>query len=156
VEAAIAAVLSDMAAEPDCTYQPAAVLFQDFSVRCRMHRIARPGVDLAAFRRRFAIAVAGPMNDDDPQWREALRLSQRVPDDLIACFLLLARKAISGEICPDDAELARAYGTRSVGRIRRLLDYLEKTGLIVVRTDFGGRRSVGIPELGVSTAPSEA
>ncbi|MET0137784.1 MAG: ATP-binding protein [Sphingobium sp.] len=156
VEAAIAIVLADMAAEEDCTYQPAAVLFQDFSVRCRMHRIARPGIDLAAFRRRFAIAVAGPMDGDDPQWREALRLSTRVPDDLISCFLLLARAAISGEVCPDDTALARAYGTRSVGRIRRLLEYLEKTGLIVVRTDFGGRRSVGIPDLGVSTVPAEA
>ena len=29
------------------------------------------------------------------------------------------------------------------GRIRRLIEHLEKSGLIVVRTDFGGRRSVG-------------
>jgi hypothetical protein len=37
-----------------------------------------------------------------------------------------------------------------------LIEHLEKTGLIVVRTDFGGRRSIGIPELGVATAPMEA
>ncbi|CAN5216415.1 ATP-binding protein [soil metagenome] len=155
VEPAIRAILADMAAEADCTYQPTATLFQDFSVRCRMARIARPGIDLPAFRRRFAIAVAGPLEDDDAQWQEALRLAARAPDDLIAPFLLLARTAIRGETCPDDDALARAYGTRSVGRIRRLLDYLEKTGLIVVRTDFGGRRSVGIPDLGVTTGTSD-
>ncbi|HEX7857221.1 MAG TPA: ATP-binding protein [Sphingobium sp.] len=156
VEEAVSAILLDMAAEPDCTYQQAAVLFQDFSVRCRMNRIAKPGLDLPGFRRRFAIAVAGPMEDDNVQWQQALRLSTRVPDDLLAPFLLLARHAIMGEVCPDDDAMARAYGTRSVGRIRRLLEYLEKQGLIVVRTDFGGRRSVGIPELGVTTAPAEA
>ena len=36
-------------------------LFQDFSVRCRMQRLLRPGIDLPAFRRRFAVAVAGPL-----------------------------------------------------------------------------------------------
>jgi hypothetical protein len=28
---------------------------------------------------------------------------------------------------------------------------MEKQGVIVVRADFGGRRSIGIPELGLST-----
>ncbi|MET0364915.1 MAG: ATP-binding protein [Sphingobium sp.] len=156
VEESVRGILADMAAEPDCTYQQATVLFQDFSVRCRMQRIAKPGLDLAAFRRRFAIAVAGPLEDDNAQWQQALSLAERVPDDLLAPFLLLARSAILGEVCPDDPQMARAYGTRSEGRIRRLLEYLEKQGLIVVRTDFGGRRSVGIPELGVTTAASEA
>ena len=42
------------------------------------------------------------------------------------------------------------------GRIRRLLDHYEKIGLIVVRTDFSGRRSVSIPELGLTTEPLDA
>jgi hypothetical protein len=54
--------------------------------------------------------------------------------------------------CPDDETLARAYGTSSPGRIRRLLEHLEKSNLIVVKTDYSGRRSIGIPDLGVSTA----
>jgi hypothetical protein len=33
--------------------------------------------------------------------------------------------------------------------VRRLIDYMEKQGVIVVRTDFGGRRSVVVPDLGV-------
>jgi hypothetical protein len=156
LDLAIRGILLDMAAEEGCTYRATPVLFQDFSVRCRMQRISKPGLDLFAFRRRFAIAVAGGEEDDDPKWQAAIALADRVPDDLLAPFLLIARAAIAGAPCPVDDALARAYGTSSAGRIRRLLDYLEKTELIVVRTDFGGRRSVGIPELGISTAPAEA
>ncbi|MBU0555929.1 MAG: ATP-binding protein [Alphaproteobacteria bacterium] len=155
-EAVIRAVLADMAAEEGCTYRATAALFQDFSVRCRMQRIGDPGIDLLSFRRRFAVAVAGGEDDEDPRWQAALGLASQVQDDVLAPFLLIARAAIKGQPCPDDEVLARAYGTRSVGRIRRLLDYLEKGDLIVVRTDFGGRRSVGIPELGLTTAPAEA
>jgi len=154
-ETIIRAVLRDMAAEEDCTYRPIPALYQDFCVRCRMQRLPDAGLDMLAFRRRFAVAVAGGDGLDDPQWPAVLRLAEGVPDDLLAPFLLLARTAIAGEPCPDDAALARIYGTRSAGRIRRLLDYLEKSGLIVVRTDFGGRRSVAIPELGLTTAPAE-
>jgi hypothetical protein len=155
-QAAIRAILADMAAEEDCTYRATPVLFQDFAVRCRMQRIADPGLDLAGFRRRFAVALAGGEDAGDAMWQAVLGLAARVPDDLLAPFLLIARAAVDGRPCPDDGALARAYGTRSAGRIRRLLDYLEKHGLIVVRTDFGGRRSVGLPELGVVTAPAEA
>ena len=151
----IRSVLADMAAEEDCTYRSTAVLFQDFGVRCRMQRIGDPGVDMLSFRRRFAVAIAGGEEHEDPRWQAALKLGERVQDDVLAPFLLIARAAIEGHPCPDDDALARAYGTRSVGRIRRLLEYLEKNDLIVVRTDFGGRRSVGIPELGLTTAPAE-
>ncbi|MBT2186170.1 helicase HerA domain-containing protein [Sphingobium nicotianae] len=155
-DAVIGAVLADMLAEPDCTYRPIPVLFQDFGVRCRMQRVLLHGLDMAGFRRRFALAVAGDGDSGDPQWRAALRLAERVPDDLLAPFLLIARSALAGLPCPGDEELARAYGTRSPGRIRRLLEYLEKNGLIVVHTSFGGQRSVALPELGVSTAPAAA
>jgi hypothetical protein len=156
--AIIREVIFDMAAEEDCTYRPTPALFQDFCVRCRMQRLPDPGLDMLAFRRRFsvAIAVVGSEVESDPQWPPVLHLAARVPDDLLAPFLLLARTAIAGEPCPEDAALARIYGTSSPGRIRRLLDYLEKMNLIVVRTDFGGRRSVTIPELGLTTAPAEA
>ncbi len=154
-EAIISEVLADMTGEEDCTYRPMPTLFQDFGVRCRMKRLAQPGMDMNAFRRRFAIALATGPGVEDVQWPTALRLAERLPDDLLAPFLLIARSALAGLPCPGDEELARVYGTRSPGRIRRLLDYLEKTGLIVVRTDFGGRRSVGLPDLGVATAPAE-
>ena len=53
------------------------------------------------------------------------------------------------------AALARAYGTSSPGRVRRLIDYMEKLGVIVARTDFSGKRSIGVPGLGLSTAAAE-
>jgi hypothetical protein len=62
---------------------------------------------------------------------------------------------MEGEPCPEDTVLARAYGTSSPGRVRRLIEYMEKLGVIVARTDFGGRRSIGIPALGLSTAAAE-
>jgi len=156
IEETLNEILSDMASEDGSTFHPAAALYQDFSVRCRMRRIAATHLELNAFRRRFAMAVAGITAPSDERWAGILRLARSVPDDLLAPFLLLAKAAQEGEPCPNDEMLARAYGTSSSGRIRRLIEHLEKSGLIVLRTDFGGRRSIGIPELGLSTAPMEA
>ncbi|MCB2078100.1 MAG: ATP-binding protein, partial [Novosphingobium sp.] len=151
-------ILFEIAGEDGATFQPASALYQDFTVRCRMRRVPPGLVDLAAFRRRFAMALAGmsEVQSDGGTHDEVLGLARKVPDDLLAPFLVIARAAIDEAPCPDDDELARVYGTSSPGRIRRLLDHLEKSGLIVLRTDFGGRRSVGIPGLGLSTAPLEA
>ncbi|HZU64336.1 MAG TPA: ATP-binding protein [Novosphingobium sp.] len=152
VQAILAEIMADIATEPDCTFQPAASLFQDFSVRCRMRRIGNHVGDAAQFRRRFALAVAGIYAPQEERWAALLGLAGGVPEDLLAPFLVIARAAMEEAPCPDDEALARAYGTRSPGRIRRLLEHLEKSGLIVVKTDYGGRRAIGIPELGVSTA----
>lgn len=151
--ATIAAILEEMAQEPDCTFQAPAQLYQDFSVRCRMARIAPGTIDLPAFRRRFAMAIAGIPDDTAPQWCAVVALGRDVPDDVLAPLMVLAVAASEGAPCPDDDRLATVYGTRSSGRIRRLLDHLERQGLIVVRTDYGGRRSVGIPALGLLTQP---
>jgi len=129
------------------------VLYQDYTVRCRMARLAGQPLDLPAFRRRFAMAKAGMADDSDPRWVDALRIGARVPEEILAPFLLLAHAALTGAPCPGDDDLARAYGTRSPGRVRRLIEHMEKLGLVVIRTDFSGRRSIGIPDLGLSTAP---
>ena len=151
----IAAILAEMAAEPDCTFHPPASLFQDFSVRCRMRRVKLDGYDVTRFRRAFAVAVAG-IDPADERWAALLGMARDLSEDVLAPFLLLARAAQEGAPCPDDEELARAYGTTSMGRIRRLIDHFEKSGLIVIRTDYGGRRSIGIPLLGASTEPVAA
>lgn len=151
VEAHLAEILREICAEEGCTFQPAASLYQDFTVRCRMRGIRRPGLDAAQFRRRFAAALAG-LEPADEQAAAVLQAGQALPEDLLAPFLFIASAAMAGQPCPEDEELARIYGTSSLGRVRRLLDYLEKTGLIVVRTDFGGRRSIAIPQLGLATA----
>ena len=145
-------IFADMALEDDATFQPLAALYQDFTIRCRMRRVGAHTGDIAKFGRRFAMAIAGIADPDEPQWASLLAVAQNVPDDVLAPFLIIARAAMAGAPCPDDEVLARAYGTRSPGRIRRLLDHLERSGLIVVRTDFQGRRSIGIPDLALSTA----
>ncbi|WP_374529938.1 helicase HerA domain-containing protein [Novosphingobium sp.] len=152
VRRVLSEIMLDMAGEEGATFQGAASLFQDFSVRCRMQRIGAHVGDVTRFRRRFAYAVAGIGDPDAPEWSALAALAARVEDDVLAPFLLIARAALEGTPCPDDEDLARAYGTSSSGRIRRLIEHLEKSGLIVVRTDFQGRRSIGIPELGMSTA----
>ncbi|WDF70998.1 ATP-binding protein [Novosphingobium sp. KACC 22771] len=152
VQAIMAAIMEDITAERDCTYQPISSLFQDFTTRCRMKKIGQHIGDATQFRRRFALAVAGIYRPADEEWAPLLQLSRTVPDDLLTPFLVIARAAMDEAPCPDDEALARAYGTSSPGRIRRLLEHLEKSGLIVVKTDYSGRRSIGIPDLGVSTA----
>jgi hypothetical protein len=151
-QAAIADILAEMAREDGCTFQPTAILFQDFTLRCRMRGLSTRTFDAVLFRRGFAMAVAGIADPSDERWAGLLELAAGVPDDLLAPFLLLGRAAAQGQPCPDDAELAQVYGTSSPRRIQRLLDYLEKDGLIVVRTDFSGKRSVGLPHLGLATA----
>ena len=155
-DAEVAVILGEMAQEPGCTFVPPAELFQDFTVRCRMRRVRASGLDVTAFRRRFAMALAGMADPADPRWTEVLALARGVPEDLLAPFLVLARAAIDGMACPDDEQLAQVYGTHSEGRIRRLLDNFERQGLIVMRTDFGGRRSVTLPHLGLTSAAVEA
>ncbi|KGF69608.1 ATP-binding protein, partial [Hoeflea sp. BAL378] len=89
-------------------------------------------------------------------WATALALSATVTDDLQGVFLMLAHAAIKGEPCPSDARIARAYGTHSARRARRLLGYFEEQGLIIVHADHSGKRIVGIPELQAETAPGAA
>ncbi|GAA0466507.1 ATP-binding protein [Parasphingorhabdus litoris] len=151
VEAIIADVLQEMLADTNSAYQPDALLYQDFSVRCRMQQLAKVPLELAEFRRRFALAKGGIVDPTEPRWAEILKAAEHLPEDMAAPFLQIARAAMEGSPCPDDEALGRAYGTRSPGRVRRLIEYMEKQGAVVVRADFGGRRSIGIPQLGLST-----
>jgi len=154
--AAMLEIMNAMAAEEDCTFQSATTLFQDFTIRCRMKGVPVRGLDATMFRRGFAAAIAGIEDPDAERWEDLRNLAKHVPDDALAPFYVIARAAIDGHPCPDDTDLARVYGTSSPRRVQRLLDYLEKDGLIVVRTDFSGKRSVALPDLGVTTAPVEA
>jgi hypothetical protein len=154
-EPVVIAVLEEIVADLGDTAPSVSTLYQDFGVRCRMKGLKTPPLDLPAFRRRFAMAQAGMADADDPRWQDAMKASGPVPEDMLAPFLLIARAALDGRPCPDDAALARAYGTSSPGRVRRLIDYMEKLGVIVARTDFSGKRSIGVPGLGLSTAAAE-
>ncbi|MET0269384.1 MAG: ATP-binding protein [Sphingomonas sp.] len=156
-ESKTVAVLRDIVADADAAYRAPAVLYQDFGVRCRMRGLHEPPLDLAAFKRRLSMARAGVFEErsDDAGWAAALAMADVVPVDLLGVFLLIARAARDGAPCPSDEAVARVYGTHSTGRTRRLLGYIEARGLIVPRTDLRGRRAVGIPRLGWTTAVEE-
>ncbi|OCC22971.1 ATP-binding protein [Croceicoccus estronivorus] len=144
-DSSIDAILRELADEPDCTFQPASSLYQMFLSRCRARRISSRGLDMTGFRRSFAVAVARLDSLDPDSRAHILQLGTTVDDDLLAPFLTIAKAAAEGFSSPDEDELARVYGTNSPGRIRRLLDHLEKKGLITVRDDFGGGRTIAVP-----------
>lgn len=153
-DAGIEKVLREILDDPDAGFRSDAVLYQDFLVRSRIRRVPGEPLTLAAFRRRLAVARAGVDEEAGGEaWSTALSLSEALPDDLQGVFLMVARAATNNDPCPSDATLARAYGSHSPRRARRLLAYFEELGLLVVRTDFHGRRVLAFPDLGCETAP---
>ena len=152
-ERIVGEALTGIVAETGSSTQPVPVLFQDFQTRCRMLGLTGQPLDLPAFRTRLAMARAGIQGEG---WDDALALGASLPDDMLPVFLLLARAAREGAACPSDAELAAIYGTGSLGRLRRVLAYIEEQGIVVARTDLSGRRSLSLPALGWTTAPAEA
>jgi hypothetical protein len=156
-EAALDAIMREIVAETADASTTIASLFQDFTVRCRMRRV--PDLpNLPEFRRRLAVVRAGvePHVEGSPVWDSVLAATTGLPEDLHGVFLLLARTAIEGAPCPTDEELAQAYGTRSPGRARRTLAFLEERGVLVCRTDIRGARIIALPNLGLETAPGTA
>ncbi|MDR7102110.1 helicase HerA domain-containing protein [Croceicoccus sp. BE223] len=147
VGGAVAAVMAEMAAHPDSAYQTASTLYQAFLTRCRARGVHIPPLDMAAFRREFAVALAGLDRLEDEDAARIRALGSGIADDVLGPFLVIARSALEGRDAPDEDELARAYGTSSPGRVRRLLDHFEREGLIVVREIFGGGRKISVPAL---------
>jgi hypothetical protein len=152
-EKVISMALGGIVAEEASAAQPLAALFNDFQLRCRMFGLSGQPLDLAAFRIRLAMTRAGIEGEG---WDEALALGATLPDDMLPVFLLLARAAREGAPCPSDAELAAIYGTTSLGRLRRVVAYMEEQNIVAARTDLSGRRSLSLPVLGWTTAPAEA
>lgn len=155
-DALIDRVLGEVMAEPDAAYRSVAVLYQDFLVRCRIRRVGGQPLDLAAFRRRLAVVRAGVSEGSaGEEWSRATEIAAGMSDDIQGIFLLFARAAMNREPCPSDAEIARAAGSRSTGRARRLLSYLETQGWLVARNDLRGQRIVALPHLGWETAAGD-
>ncbi len=149
------AVLEEILSNPEAGFRSDAELYQDFLVRARMRRIAGNPMSLSEFRRRAAVSRSGVDAEtaESDEWGKVMDLSVRVTDDLQGVFLLLAKAALLGEACPSDAAIARVYGTHSARRARRLLSYFEEQGLIVLHTDFSGKRIAAFPDLDRETAP---
>ena len=150
--------LAQLLGEPDAAFRPVSVLYQDFLVRCRIHALAGAPLDLPQFRQLLATARAG-INAatalDTPEWQAVLERSLTLPEDLQGVFLLLARAALDNSPCPSDETIAQAYGSRSLGRARRLLSYMEEQGTIVCRHNKAGCRIVALPLVGCETAPGD-
>jgi hypothetical protein len=153
----LSAVLSEILSDSGAAFRTDSVLYQEFLVRLRMRRVPGSPMSLPEFRRRVAVSRSGvdAATAETEGWQHALSLSTRVTDDLQGVFLILAKAAILGEPCPSDARIARAYGTHSARRARRLLGYFEEQGSVVVHTDFSGKRIVAFPDMDCQTAPGD-
>ncbi len=148
-------VLAAILADQEAAFRPVHVLYQDFLVRCRIDGMGREALDMPRFRRALASARSGidPAGAETEAWREAERIAADLPEDVQAVFLLVARAAIAGQPCPQDQEIARAFGTHSLGRARRQLAYLEERNVLVLREDGAGRRSAVVIGAGWETLP---
>ncbi|QIQ85681.1 ATP-binding protein [Erythrobacter sp.] len=151
----IEGVVREMAQDADAPFRSASALFRDFAVRCRQRSIPSAHVDLPRFRRLFAAEIAG-LSRLDGALREAVEdRVEGVEEDVLAPYLALVVAAATGAPMPGEDELARLYGSSSPSRVRRLLDHLERSGLIVVKEDFGGDRSILLPGMDELTASAE-
>ena len=144
-DAGIAAVIGEMASQDGATFLPATQLFREFAIRCRQRGIASAHIDMARFRRLFALEVGGLARLAEPERSAIAALVEGVEDDVLAPYLAMVIAATLGEAMPDEDALARIYGSSSPSRIRRLLDHMERCGLIVVREEFGGERRISLP-----------
>lgn len=157
-EAIMAEILRELMADPETRTRQVAVLYQDFTVRCRMRRVGSASLSLDEFRRRLAVARAGASEEvtGSETWQAALTAAGSLPEDLHSLFLFIVRSAIEQAPCPSDAELAAIYGSHSPSRARRLIGYIEERGLLVCHVDFRGQRTLALPTLGLETAPGLA
>ena len=67
----IADVLRAIVDDPDSSTRSGSVLYQDFTVRCRMAGLGKPPLDLAEFTRRLSMARAGIFDAADDSWAPA-------------------------------------------------------------------------------------
>ena len=144
-------------ADPEAGFRAIGVLYQDFLIRCRIEGLGAEVPDLAGFRRMLTRARAGisPEMADDAMWQDVSARADGLPEDMQGIFMMIAGAAREGAACPSDLAIARAYGTRSGARARRVLSYIEEQGLIVCQSDAAGRRIITLVELGWATAPGD-
>jgi hypothetical protein len=149
-------VVRELAFIEGATFRPATALFRDFAIRCRQQGVASAHIDIARFRRLFACEIGGLGQLDGAMRSHVEGLIAGVDDDVLAPFLAMAVAEALGAPMPDEDELARLYGSSSPSRIRRLLDHLERSGLIVVREEFGGGRIITVPGIAPQDTASRA
>jgi len=147
-------IILAMAQDEQSAFRPAGDLHRDFLTRCRIKRLGNNVPDQRSFQKRLHVTraqMSAPEKVDPKLWTKAINLSDRLPDDMRAPFLLIARAAVAERPAPEDAEIAQFFGSHSPSRARRLLSNMEEIGLIVLRTDFQGARIIALPELDIET-----
>jgi hypothetical protein len=155
-DALLRAIVQDIVANPENAFADELKLFNEFSYAYRFKRI--PGAaNRDEFKRLLAPARAGTggMDASDERWQQALAASEDVSVEDRTLFLLFAKAAMDGQPCPSDATVARISGTRSPGRARGLIAFLERKGHIMTRPGFRNLRIVAIPALGWETLPGD-
>ena len=154
-EAEVDAIFAEILADPEAAFRPVPLIYQEFAYHCRVKRLDDYGNDMAAFRRRLALARAGlDSGMHDPDWTRVLEVSESLPEEMQGAYLLIARAASQGADCPEDGALARVYGSHSPSRGRWLLTFMAERGYIVCDVDFRGYRTVRIAGVGWRTAAS--
>ncbi len=155
--AIIDTILREVLNEPDASFRSVAVLYQDFLVRCRIRRLPGEPLNLPAFRRRLAVVRAGVDTEtaEGEEWIRAVDFAATLPEDIQGVYLVLARAAMLREPCPSDPEIARACGSHSAGRARRLIAYMEQREFVVCRNDLRNKRIIALPDLGWETAAGD-
>ncbi|OPB32076.1 hypothetical protein BAR153v2_010410 [Bartonella sp. AR 15-3] len=134
--------------DPEVAYRSTAVFYQDFLIRYRIHSVSEFLPNISQFCRKLVIAqtsIQTSIDEEDAvreEWKHVLHLSKSLENDVLSCILPVAQVAVTGKLCPSDAVLTSLYGTYSLSRARRLLIYFEDHGLIVIHTDFSGKRVV--------------
>src|SRR3546814_19026861 len=99
-----------MVDDPDSSYRPAAVLFQDFHVRRRMHRLTSPACDLPEFRRRLAMPKAGFSDPHASRLPTVLTLAEELAVAMFELSLLLALPSLTDRTTPSSTSLHTLHG----------------------------------------------
>ncbi|MEM7700753.1 MAG: DUF87 domain-containing protein [Pseudomonadota bacterium] len=143
----VADAVRELAKSDGVTFRQSSSLYRDFAIFCRRNGVPSAHIDINRFRRMFAFEVAGlnRLNEDEKAVVE--QIVETVDEDVLAPYLAMIVASVLGEAMPDEEDLALLYGSSSPSRVRRLLDHLERAGLIVVREEFGGERSISVPEI---------
>lgn len=151
------ALAAQILEEEGASFRQESVLYQDFLVCCRIHRIGGGPVPLTEFRRYLNVARAGVDADTavGEMWLQATAIAAGLAEDLQASFLYVAAAAMRGDPCPSDEDLAHACGLRSPARARIRLGHLDKSGVVVLKTDMRKMRIANLPDLGWETAPGD-
>ena len=154
--ASVEDIVRELARADGATFRQATVLFRDFAVLCRQNGVPSAHIDIARFRRLFALEVGGIDRLQGEARTVVESMTHSVDEDVLAPYLAMVVATALGESMPDEERLALLYGSSSPSRVRRLLDHLERCGLIVVREEFGGERSIIIPGVTDRIKASEA